>query len=257
VTVNPLKAAVLGLVQGLTEFLPISSSGHLALAQHLLGFKEPQLFFDVMLHLGTLIAVLAVFHRDVADLLRGRDMRTLIGIAIGTVPTAIIGVGLKGAVEAAMTNVYLVAGMLAVTGIVLITSSKLSRGSEGKVSPLKALGIGVAQGLAVMPGISRSGLTISTGMLIGIRSDEAARFSFLLAIPAILGASALEMRDATASGLPLSSLLIGTSAAFISGYAAIKLLLSSLRRGKFQLFGYYCLCVALVAALAKLLLHRL
>lgn len=254
---SPLEAAVLGLVQGLTEFLPISSSGHLVLAQHLLGLKEPQLFFDVMVHLGTLIAVLAAFRQDIADLLRGRDPGTLLAIAIGSVPTAIIGLALKRAVEMAMTSVYLVAGMLAVTGLVLIASSRLSRGSEGRVDPLKALGIGVAQGLAVMPGISRSGLTISAGMLIGIRPDEAARFSFLLAIPAILGASALEAKDATASGLPLSSLLVGTSAALASGYAAIKLLISSLRRGRFQLFGYYCLLIASASALAELLSHRL
>mgnify|MGYP000338940978 CR=1 FL=1 len=253
-----LKAVILGLVQGLTEFLPISSSGHLALAQNLLGFKEPQLFFDVMLHLGTLLAVIAVFRSEIWEILRGRRWGMVWMILLGTVPTTIIGLLLKDVVEKTMVNVYAVLGMLALTGSILLISSWLTKNlnPQKDVDPLRAFGIGIAQGIAVIPGISRSGITISTAMMSGVEPEKAARFSFLLAIPAILGASVLEAKEVNLSGISPLPLVLGVISAFISGYVAIKVLLSTLKRGKFQIFGYYCLSVAALS-LFYLVAHRL
>ncbi|MCD6507947.1 undecaprenyl-diphosphate phosphatase [Candidatus Poribacteria bacterium] len=253
-----IEAISLGVVQGLTEFLPVSSSGHLALAQHYLGLREPQLFFDVMVHVGTLMAILLAFREDVLRILRGKDWYLFGMICLGTVPTAVIGFTLRRFVEEAMIRVWIVSAMLLVTGIVLISSSLIARKAIKKldrVTPLRSLAVGVAQGVAVIPGISRSGMTISSALALGVKGEEAARFSFLLSIPAILGAALLEVKDIGANEIQIAPTLSGMIAAFISGFIAIKLLISMLRRGRYTVFGYYCVAIAFLSLLLNLLFN--
>jgi undecaprenyl-diphosphatase len=256
-----LKAVLLGLVQGLTEFLPVSSSGHLVLGQHLFGLTEPELLFDVVVHLGTLIAVLTVYYGDVARLtaefvrlprtLAGgwraawadRPMfRLLILVLAGSVPTGLIGVLFKDAFEVLFGSTLAVGFALMATGTILLLTRRLRptgrplTGMTGK----DALVVGLVQGLAITPGVSRSGITISTGLLLGLDRELAARFSFLLFVPAILGALVLELADASAGSFGPPALVAGFLAALISGLAALRLLLRVVRRGALHYFAYYC-----------------
>lgn len=258
------QAVLLGIVQGLTEFLPISSSGHLVLLQNLLGFREPELLLDICLHLGTLAAVLVVFRRDIRDILatlvhlprRTRSAggflpllredpqaRLCLLIVIGSIPTALLGVLFRQFADRIFANVALVGSMLLVTaGLLWFT-----RRAKPAKRPLKrmrirdALCIGLAQGMAILPGVSRSGATIATALYLGLERKLAGRFSFLLSIPAIVGALLLEIKSselqasATAPGIAL-----GTAAAALSGYFALLALLRLVEKGKIQYFAPYC-----------------
>ncbi|RMG92008.1 MAG: undecaprenyl-diphosphate phosphatase [Candidatus Dadabacteria bacterium] len=241
---------VLGLVQGLTEFLPVSSSGHLVIVQSLVpGFAQPGILFDVLLHAATLGAVLLYFWRDVAgmaaSLLPGGDPghRRLVGwIVAGTVPTGILGVAFKDPLEALFHAPRAAAAMLLVTGALLWVSEVLARGRDpmDRIGVGRALAVGTVQGLAIVPGISRSGSTIAAGSLLGVRTADAARFSFLLSIPAIVGAVVLEVRHLAHPAIAWGPYLAGVVAAFASGLAAIHWLLRVIRRGRFRWFAVYC-----------------
>ncbi len=259
------EAIVLGIIQGLTEFLPVSSSGHLALAQYFFGMKEPQLFFDVMLHVGTLGAVIVAFRKDILDVfvaLVGREpashkmtkqsgRKFALLIVLGSVPTVILALIFKTFVERLFVMPLFVSGMLFVTGIVLWSSGRVRRvdSQRGGLNVINALMIGTAQGIAVLPGISRSGTTISTALMRGVDRDEAARYSLLLSVPAILGATVLELKDVGSVDIPLWTILAGTLAAFVVGYAAIRVLLRELRKGNFSKFAYYCWGIGAVSIL--------
>ncbi len=252
-------AIALGLLQGLTEFLPISSSGHLAIAQHFVpGFRQPGLLFDVILHLGTLAAVCVYFWRDLAALLAGRPgnphilsraerLRLIVFMAVATLVTGALGIMLRRRVEAAFASLSAVGAMLLVTGVLLLTGSALAarvgRGrAERQTSLADALFVGLAQGLAVMPGISRSGSTIATSLARGLEPAWAARFSFLLSIPAVAGAALVECGEC--GGAAAGQWLVygaGAGAAFAAGLAAIRLVMGAVKRGRFGLFAYYCL----------------
>lgn len=255
-----LDAIFLGIVQGLTEFLPISSDGHLAIAQHYLpGFTRPGLFFDVMLHVGTLGAILLYFSRDVARLTTSlwrkgsearRDRRMIGLIVIASLPTAVIGLALKDHVEQWAGNMAVVGAMLILTGTLLFVCERYRRGSrrgEGALSTGDALLTGIAQGLAVLPGLSRSGSTIATLLFRGVDGETAARFSFLMAIPAIAGAALLSLKDLDrlADG-NLPACLAGTGVAFLVGMLAIRLLLGLIRRQRLLCFTWYCWLVGLL-----------
>ena len=271
-----LEAILLGILQGLTEFLPISSSGHLVLAQTFLGLKEPLVFFDVMLHVGTLAAVLVVYREAIGKLAIGgisalaapqfwREPRTTFNtstelkfiwlILLGSIPTGVIAVLFKDQLESFFHEVQLVSIMLILTGLILqlprlrkqrVESSDTS-GSALKTwhAPL----IGIAQGCAITPGISRSGTTISLALFFGIPAKTAAEYSFLLSIPAILGAVVLKIRDVGDTTIPLHIVGAGMLAAFIVGYIALRFLLAVLNRGKFSLFSYYCIALGLISLL--------
>jgi len=246
-----VEGALLGLVQGLTEFLPVSSSGHLVLAQSLIPtFQQPGVLFDTLLHLATLLAVLVFFRRDVWDLCRslspGGDpaMRRVVWLLLlATVPTGLIGVGFKDALEALFHEPRAAAAMLLVTGA-LLWVSELRRDQHltlAQIGVPRALAVGLAQGVAIIPGISRSGATIATATLLGVRGEDAARFSFLLSVPAICGAVVLQLKDV--SGVPEGAALpylLGTLAAFISGLVAIRFLLHVIRARRFRWFAVYC-----------------
>jgi len=257
-----IKVIILGLVQGLTEFLPVSSSGHLVLAAEILNFHEEGVAFEVFVHLGTFFSVVIAFRKDIQKMImapfqyfyqqsKEEEVKNYflwdIYIIIGTIPAALIGLLFKSEIESAFSNILLVIIMLAITGTLLLLSRFISAKNE-KMTLTKGFLIGVAQAFAILPGISRSGSTIVTGIFVGINREESAKFSFLLALPAILGASVLKINDLLSmennSALPLVYLLIGTVVAFISGYLAILWLLNVVKKGKLQWFGYYCFLVS-------------
>ncbi len=248
-----LQAIFLGFVQGLTEFLPVSSSGHLAIAQHFLpGFDQPGVLFDVLLHLGTMLAVILYFRREIGNLLsspfrQGDDARLhrrlLTLLLAGSVPTAVIGLTFKDFFESLFENIPLVALMLLVTGTLLFVSEKFRRGNrkEEQLTLIDALVVGTVQGCAIIPGISRSGSTIAVLLLRGVDGETAARFSFLLALPAVFGAALLSLRhlqDVTTAELPLY--LAGTGVAFIAGMLSIHCLMAVIRRRRLFAFAVYC-----------------
>ena len=242
----PFEAVILGVVQGLTEFFPISSSGHLVLLQTLFGMKEPQLAFDVFLHLGTLFSILIYFRRDILWLF-GKDRKTLAYIIVASIPTFIIGFTFKDAVERFFGMPRIVGCMMLVTGALLIATSVYTRfkkpGADRKLGIWNSLMIGVSQGIAVIPGISRSGATIGTGILAGLNHHTAFRFSFLLVIPAILGATLLKAVKIGSSlmGSEAVSFIAGGIAAMVVGLFAIDILLRMVKDNKLYLFGIYCI----------------
>ncbi|MDP3804902.1 MAG: undecaprenyl-diphosphate phosphatase [Candidatus Omnitrophota bacterium] len=236
------QAVILGAVQGITEFFPISSSGHLVVLQSLFGLKE-SLAFDVFLHLGTLASILIYFRKDIAALLK--DIKSVLLMIAASIPTAIIGFSFKDAVEKFFGMPNLVGYMLMLTGLVLLAASLYNK----FMAPRRELGfinsiiIGIAQGIAVMPGISRSGATIGIGILCGLDKEKAFKFSFLLAIPAILGASILQLHKIVQgiAGKDAICFFAGGLVAMVVGLAAIKILLNALIRNKLYIFGLYCI----------------
>jgi len=248
-----LAAIIWGLVQGLTEFLPISSSGHLVVVPAFLDslgvdVSAPSLAVSAVLHLGTLIAVLVYFRADVMSVLRmGRDpagRKIALLVAVGTVP-ALIGLPLKSRLESIQDDVTYVGIALMATGVILVVGHRLARGAcallEGRVSD--AVVVGLAQAFALIPGISRSGVTIAAGNGRGFEPIEAARFSFLLGIPAIAGAGLISLPEVLAEGGLGLELLIGLVVAAASGYLAITVLLAALRRVGLAPFAVYCFVV--------------
>ncbi len=269
---TPFQAIILGTVQGLTEFLPVSSSGHLVLGQYLFGLKTPELLFDVAVHIGTLAAVCIYFFKDIADILAAvgkwlgnlfqkntapahfsAELRLGLMILVGSVPTAIIGMLLHGMVDVLFTSTLLVGGMLIVTGVWMwFTRNLRSAGLDaGDFSAVKAICIGTVQGLAVIPGISRSGATIAAALYLGLNRETAARYSFLLSIPAILGAALISMRDLSAAGTAHPSVVaLGAGVSGLVGYGALTFLVHLVKKGNLYMFAPYCwvvggVCLAL------------
>ncbi len=271
-----LSSILLGLIQGVTEFLPISSSGHLAIAEHLLGqTAEIPGFFDVLLHLGTLVAVLIAYWEDiremvmeffcgVGDLIHGTTptpvppaRRLILLIVVGTLPLFAV-LPVKDLVEGLGDNLYFVAGALLVTGCLLFASDRVRRGrkSERSATLVDVILVGIAQAVATCPGISRSGTTITAGCFVGFERKFAVRFSFLLSIPAVLGANLLSLKDALEAGVDWPAVpvyLAGVAAAAVVGYACIRLLRMIAERGKFGFFAYYCWVVGAATLVLTLL----
>ncbi len=240
-----LTAILLAALQGLTEFLPVSSSGHLVLAGMLLEVPEGGIAFEVVVHLGTLLAVLAVYGRDLVSLiarsLRGEraSLRLLGLLALASLPAGAVGVFLGSTIEASFENPLLVSFMLLVTGTILYVTRMAPPTSRKSPTVTGCLLIGISQACAVFPGISRSGATISTGLFRGIEQAQAARFSFLLSVPAILGAGFIKLRD-IGSTIDPEIALAGLAVSAVVGFAALKLLLRFLRAGRFSGFSWYC-----------------
>lgn len=248
-----IRYALLGLVQGLTEFLPVSSSGHLVIAERLIGLDPPGVLLESMLHLGTLAALLLVFRKDILALLnslRGRgvvEQRKEVGFLIaGTIPVVVVGLLLRETIQHAFTSLFVVgAGLMATAGVLILGSLRRIHARHANIRFLDALVVGLAQAAATIPGISRSGVTISAGVAMGLPADRAARFSFLLAIPALLGAGVLHLIDALNSPEAQNwvGILVGTACAFASGWLALQGVLALVKRGKFWLFAVYCFIV--------------
>ena len=263
-----LSAILLGLVQGVTEFLPISSSGHLAIAEQLLSFtgasNVPE-FFDVLLHLGTLVAVFVAYWEDIKSMVLEffcgvRDIknhstpsplpparRMILLIIVATLPLFAI-LPIKDTVEGLANNLYFVSIALIGTGFLLFASDRVKKGrkTEKTATMTDALIVGLGQAVATCPGISRSGTTITVGCFVGYERAFAVRFSFLMSIPAILGANILSLKDAFEAGIIWGDVpvyLVGVAVAAVSGYACIRLLKMIAAKGKFGAFAYYCWAV--------------
>jgi undecaprenyl-diphosphatase len=268
-----LEAIVLGIIQGLTEFLPVSSSGHLVLFQQLFGLKQAELFFDVCVHVGTLLAVVVVFRQEIINIIAAMmrlfsktgpphtirqriesdaDLKMALLIVIGTLPTAVLGFLFRGIADRLFASAFIVGMMLIITGLLLWltrwAAPDVAQTGATRLTPGKAFTVGIVQGLAIIPGISRSGSTISLGMLLGIRREMAARYSFLLSIPAIIGAGLLSLKEGLSR--PDSTIyidLIGAVTAALVGYGALKLLLHVVKYGRLHWFAPYCWLAGILA----------
>jgi len=264
---NAYHALALGLIQGLTEFLPVSSSGHLVIFQHLFGMREPELFLDVCLHLGTLLAVCIFVRRELVRMVKSLlglrraerpfsiqgfdgdpNLRLLFLVIIATAATTIVALTFRHPFERLFGSPQAVGIALMITGALLCLSRFTSawKNDVNSVRVLDAVLIGIGQGLAVTPGLSRSGTTITLGLLLKLDRELAARFSFLLFIPAILGAAILQFdaHQLTGETVPI---LIGTAAAAVSGYMALKLLMTLVKKGRLWLFAPYCFAMGVFA----------
>lgn len=284
---NLFEAIILGVLQGATEFLPVSSSGHLVLGSHILGLKEPQLLFDITLHVGTLLSVMLFYRRDIFNILTGlaRSLKQLILtrslqdalepegtrlallVLIATIPTGLLGLTLKDLLEpeagARPITPMMVCGILILNGFILKSNAYFARreaSEQGqdtpatktkrswlelwRLTPLKAAFIGVMQGIALLPGISRSGMTITTALMLRVEREHAARYSFLLSIPAILGALVLKLDLSLFQSNQGDSLVLiywaGALAAAIVGYGCLILLTHLLKKAQFHHFAWYC-----------------
>ncbi len=263
---NLIESTVLGLIQGLTEFLPISSSGHLVIFERLFHIEANDLVFEVFVHFGTLMAVLFYFREKLLAVAgsiirwfsRARksesdkaNIKLFWYLILGTVPAAFIGLLFKDYIELAFASPQWASGMLLVTAVILL-STRWAMREDRNLNASRTIIIGFAQALAMMPGISRSGSTISAGMFLRMKKSEAAEFSFLLSIPAIIGATVLQIpqfiRDITNTDLAINY-FVGAIVAAVVGYISITYLMRIIKKGKFFYFGLYCAVVGLLGVL--------
>lgn len=272
-----LYAVFMGLLQGVTEFLPVSSSGHLSLFQNFFGGKAPDNLFNILLHFATLLAVCVVYRRDIVQMIaeffrgvaalfsRGGDKkdvpparRLVLMVILGTVPLFLV-LPFKDHVETLGGNTLFIGCALLVTGLLLFASDRFSRDkkTEGTMTVADALVVGCAQALAVVPGLSRSGTTISAGVARGLERPFAVRYSFLLSLPAVLGATLLEVLDVVKEGIDAALIpqyVVGMAVAAVAGYFAIGLVNHLAHKGKFGGFAYYCWAVGALTIAATFLL---
>ncbi len=246
-----LQAVILGVVQGLTEFLPISSSGHLVLFQRYFGLEESVLTFDVLLHLGTLVAVFAVFWKDIVSMIKKPWQRLTLLIIIATIPTGLMGLGLKDFFEKLFESGRTLGIEFIATGFIIWFADRSTAKLKNidQISHFDAAFVGFMQGIAILPAISRSGLTIAGSLFRGINREAAARFSFLVSIPAIAGAAVLDLKDIIGQGLPAGQplpFIVGPIVAAISGYWAINYMMKLLREGSMKGFAYYVWALGLM-----------
>ncbi|MGM9775170.1 MAG: undecaprenyl-diphosphate phosphatase [Candidatus Coprenecus sp.] len=268
-----LQAVLLGLVQGLTEFLPVSSSGHLTIFRSLFGIEAENLTFEVAVHAATVLSTIVAFRKEILDLLRGffkfrmnSQTHYIFKIAVSMIPVMIVGLFLKDYVSALFgSGLLIVACMLVLTAILLYLGEKLSDraalrakegASEGKeVGYLDAFIIGLAQSIAVLPGLSRSGTTIATGLMLGVKKSAVAQFSFLMVLVPILGEAFLELISGeftvAASGISTLALILGFVSAFISGYIACRWMINIVRKAKLHWFSLYCLFAAVACVVIE------
>ena len=266
-----LYSVLLGILQGLTEFLPVSSSGHLVLAQHFLGFSaNSDVLFEVFLHLGTLVSVLVFFRRRIAALLvslahwksepqaagHRQNRMLLLYLGIATLVTGLVYLAAGDFLESLFARPLIVALMLLITGLIVFIPDLVPAGhvSAPRLGLPRSALIGLVQGIAIIPGISRSGSTISASLSVGLSRRDASEFSFLLSIPAILGAILFNLKDLAAlAGAQLPVYLAGFAAAFIVGYLVIAVLIKLILKARLRYFSYYCWAVGSVSAVLILL----
>lgn len=249
-----LQAFVLGILQGLTEYLPVSSSGHLAIGSYLFGLNgEENLAFTVLVHVATVLSTLVVLWKEIDWILKGLfklrmndETKYFINIVISMIPVGIVGVFFKDKVEEIFGSGLLIVGcMLLVTAALLVFSYYARPRQREQISPLHAFIIGLAQAVAVLPGLSRSGSTIATGLLLGNKKEKLAQFSFLMVIPPILGEALLDVLKAVKGeeafgNVDTLPLIVGFVAAFVSGCLACKWMINIVKKGKLVWFGVYC-----------------
>lgn len=239
-------AIVLGIIQGLTEFLPVSSSGHLVIAQEVIpNFNQPGVLFDVVLHAGTLFAVVFFFRKKLLSL----KAKYIWFLVVGTIPAGLVGYFFQTEIEGLFESVRIVGYALLLTGVMNLLTDKAIVGKKS-INTKSSLLVGLAQVVAIIPGVSRSGSTIFAGTFSGLTKKSAAEFSFLLSVPAILGANILEVAKASSDkNINLPFYIIGFLSAFLAGFFAIKLVLKLLVRKKFKVFGIYCLALGILVSI--------
>ena len=274
-----IQAIILGIVQGLTEFLPVSSSAHLVFVPEILKVQS-SLVFDTILHVGSLVAVIIYFWKDIIHMLKSffsslmdiprrqfskgikedKFKKLAWFVIIGTIPAGLAGVLFKDTFEALFNDVFIVGFFLIITGFLLWGSEMMSRRVDNKTS-LKEMSvkssilIGIAQAFAIAPGISRSGATISAGLFLGIERELAARYSFLLSIPAILGAALVQVKDISTIDVSTAVFVAGFLAAAITGYIAIKIVLKLIQEKNLLIFAYYCWIIGPIAMILAYIYH--
>lgn len=261
-----LQAIIYGIIQGLTEFLPVSSSGHLEIAKAIFGDEkvpEESMMMTVVLHAATALSTIFIFRKDIADILKGlfktngngliskenEDQMFSLKIILSMIPAAAVGVLFEDEIDTFFTgNVLLVGGMLLVTGVLLLLADK-AKNTDKPVGIVDSIIVGIAQAIAIMPGISRSGATISTSVLLGIDRSAAARFSFLMVVPLILGKMAKDILSGDLAGSTINfvELGVGFVAAFVSGLIACKWMIALVKRSKLTYFSIYCFIVGIIA----------
>ncbi|MFC1631891.1 undecaprenyl-diphosphate phosphatase [Candidatus Omnitrophota bacterium] len=243
---NVIKYIFLGIIQGLTEFLPVSSSAHLVIFQEIFAFSQNQLLLDIVLHLGTLLAVIVFLIKDIRSVLNPKMLLKLFLVTVLTGAVVLLGQGFFERLFVSTAGVIL---PLIITGLILLASKKFTQGQRrmGDLKISDALWLGIVQGLAVIPGISRSGVTISTLLFRNVEKETAFKFSFLASILAILGALFLKLQDfSQISVSELGYMGLGFVASFLSGLIALKVLLAVIRGARLHLFGYYCIALGLL-----------
>ena len=271
-----IQAIIIGLVQGLTEFLPVSSSAHLIFAQQALGVADVGLAFDVLLHVGTLVAVIVYFFNDIVNMIKG-FLLSLVDLKDGnfmgelkkdpykklawltilaTIPIGIVGVLFNDIVESMFQGLTVPAFLLLITGCLLYVSQRMNSGriDVRNITLKEALIMGCGQALAILPGLSRSGTTIAAGLFAGLDKEFAAKFSFILSIPAILGAAVFQLKDLSGGSVEIGACIAGFVVAAISGYLAISFLLKIVREKSLDIFAYYCWIVGIIVLVGSLIL---
>ena len=261
---SAIEAIILGIIQGLTEFLPVSSSGHLELAKAVLGdqsLPEESLLFTVVLHFATALSTIVIFRKEIAEIFTGllqfkwnEQAEFSVKIILSMIPAAVIGVIFNDQIEALFSRqILLVGAMLILTGLLLFLADR-AKNTNKKVTYSSALLIGISQAIAILPGISRSGGTISTSVLLGIDRERAARFSFLMVVPLILGKMAKDLLEGgiAKSQMEILPLVLGALAAFISGLIACQWMISLVKKSQLKYFSFYCLIVGTIAILISL-----
>lgn len=241
---NLIQAIILAIIQGITEWLPISSSGHLVIAQHFFSLNE-NVSYDIMLHFASLIAIVLVFRKDIFQYF----IKNLGLLIIGTLPIVIVGFFIKDYIDSIFSNIILVGFMLIFTGILLYFSDKIL--IKTKLNPKSSLTIGIFQAIAIMPGVSRSGSTISSALMMGIKKEEAVKFAFMLAIPAIFGAMILNIKEVSTA--IESSMIIGFFLTIIISYFCLTWLIKLINKNKFKYFSYYCFLIGLIIIIGGIL----
>lgn len=250
------QALILGLVQGLAEFLPVSSSGHLVLLRQIFGMDEPGLLLDTLLHVGTLVAIFVVFWKDILQMLKKPFSKPVYLLAVATVPAVLAAVLFGDFFETAFTGKYLGVGFLLTSAVLFVSGRR--QGHRQELGYADAVTMGVFQAFAILPGLSRSGSTISGGLFRGVDREQAAKFSFLMSIPAILGSVVLQVKDLAsgeAAALPFWPVLVGIVAAALSSLFAIKFMLYLVKKANLAAFAVYTLVLGVLVCIDQWWTH--
>lgn len=264
---NWFEALVLGLIQGLTEYLPVSSSGHLAIGAHLFGINgEDNLTFTIMVHVATVLSTLVILWKEIDWILKGlfkfqmnEETKYALNIVISMIPVGVVGLFFKDKVEEVFGSGLLIVGIMLLVTACLLTFSYFAKPRQKEnISPLHAFIIGLGQALAVLPGLSRSGTTIATGLLLGDKKEKMAQFSFLMVIPPILGEALLDLLmglkgEEALGGIDAFPMIVGFVAAFVSGCLACKWMINIVKKGKLVYFGIYCAIAGAVTIICSLI----
>ena len=247
---NVLQAVILGIVQGITEFLPVSSSGHLVLFQKMFRIQEPTMLFDVVLHIGTLIPVFIIFWDKIFELIKKPFQKYSYLIIIATLPAVFVALLFNDKIENLFESGKFLSLAFIITGLILLYADSVKNGKKDdkNIKYADSLVIGLMQAVAIIPGVSRSGSTISASLACGLKKETAAKFSFLLSIPAILGAAVLQIKNVISGTsnefIGILPMIFGFIAAMLSGYLSIKFMLKLIRESKLKLFSYYVFTIA-------------